>query len=182
MAIYMNSERLWFRAPMGADAAVLTGFLHDPRVRRNLAIGRYPFSEEGEARWLAEQDHPPAMDGQTDVRFAFGAQGQEQVLGVTGLHRISMLHRNAEWGILIGRPEEWGKGYGREVARAMLAYAFRTLNLHRVWLRVNADHPGGIKAYEAAGFRREGVFRQHIFVDGTWVDQVAMAALATEWK
>jgi [ribosomal protein S5]-alanine N-acetyltransferase len=182
MPVFMESERLWYRAPEKADAPLLTRYLQDPEVRRNLLIGRFPFSVDNELHWI-EQRHsgPPVMEGATDVGFLFGPLGTDTLIGGTGLHRISWLHRHAEWGIFIGDTAQWGKGYGREVARAMLRYAFQTLNLHRVFLRVNADNERGVRAYEAAGYRREGVMRQAVFVDGAYVDQVVMSVLRPEW-
>lgn len=180
MPVYMESERLWYRAPERTDAPFFTAALQDPRVRLNLGMGRYPFNEEGEAKWIEQQSKPPVMDGATDVVLAFGVKGGE-ILGSTGLHRISMLHRSCEWGIFIGRPDEWGKGYGREVAKATLRYAFNTLNLHRVQLRVNVTNEAGVKAYRAAGFVDEGCLRQSMFVEGAWVDVLVMAALRDEW-
>lgn len=179
---FLESERLWYRSLEPGEAPQVAAYLQDPRVRRNLAIGRFPFSEAGEAKWIEAQTKPPVAEGPTDVSLCVGLKGQQTILGGTGLHRISWLHRSAEWGIYIGQPEQWGKGYGREMARTMLRYAFDTLNLHRVMLRVNADHIGGIKSYEAAGFVREGVLRQSVFVEGRYLDTLLMAALRDEWK
>ncbi|MBK8205816.1 MAG: GNAT family N-acetyltransferase [Planctomycetes bacterium] len=181
-ATFLESDRLWYRAPEKSDVPFLTSALLDPRVRRNLLVGRYPFSEAGEEKWIERHAQPPAVDGVTDVVMVFGPKGSEQPLGSTGLHRISMLHRSAEWGIFIGRPEEWGKGYGREVARGMLRYGFDTLNLHRIHLRVNADNERGIKAYRAAGFIDEGRQREASYVEGKYVDLVLMAVLRHEWR
>lgn len=181
-ATFMESDRLWFRAPDAVDAAFITQALQDPRIRRNLLIGRYPFNEDGERKWLERHSQAPAADGKDDVIMTFGLKGEDRALGNSGLHRISMIHRNAEWGIAILRPEEWGKGYGREVAGAMLRYGFDTLNLHRIYLRVNADNERGVRAYQAAGFKDEGVMRQHIFVDGKYVDLRMMGMLRNEWR
>lgn len=179
---FLESERLWYRAPDPVDAEFFTHALQDPRVRRNLLIARYPFNVEGERKWMEANSQPPSADGKTDVGLTFGVKGDDKPLGNTGLHRISMLHRNAEWGIVIMRPEEWGKGYGREVAGTMLRYGFDTLNLHRIYLRVNADNDRGVRAYQAAGFKDEGVLRQHIYVDGKYVDLRMMAMLRDEWR
>ncbi len=181
-AMFLESDRLWFRAPEKSDVPFLTSALLDPRVRRHLLVGRYPFSEAGEEVWIERHAQPPAVDGVTDVVMVFGLKGGDQPLGSTGLHRISMLHRHAEWGIFIGRPEEWGKGYGREVARTTLRYGFDTLNLHRIQLRVIADNERGIKAYRSAGFKDEGRQREASYVDGKYVDLLLMAVLRHEWR
>lgn len=181
-AIFLESERLWYRARELSDAAFFTKALQDIRVSRHLMVGRFPFNEEGERKFLEGANHPPQIDAATDVALVFGIKDEEQALGASGLHRINWLHRNAEWGIVIGRPDEWGKGYGREVARTMLNYAFNSLNLHRVYLRVDASNEKGVKAYEAAGFKHEGVAREAVFVDGAYVDQIVMAVLRHEWE
>jgi RimJ/RimL family protein N-acetyltransferase len=180
--VFLESERLWFRAPEAADAEFFTAALHDPEVRRTLNIGRYPFNLAGEKAWLERHSEPPAFDNLTDVVLAFGLKDESQALGSTGLHRISMLHRRAEWGLFIGRPEHWGKGLGREIAAVMLEYAFNTLNLHRVYLRVDADNERGIRSYRAAGFTEEGRLRSHEYRDGAYHDMLMMGILKDEWQ
>jgi hypothetical protein len=71
---------------------------------------------------------------------------------------------------MIGDKREWNKGYGTEVTRLLTRYAFETLNLNRVWLRVYEFNRYAIRAYEKAGYRREGVLRQDHFSDGPYWD------------
>jgi len=63
----------------------------------------------------------------------------------------------------------------------MLKYAFETLNLNRVQLGVLAFNEFGIRAYERAGFVREGVQREYLFTDGRYVDHVMYSVLAREY-
>lgn len=60
-------------------------------------------------------------------------------------------------GILIGEKDCWSRGYGTEAVRLMCGYAFNTLGLRRVQLHVHDDNPRGVRCYEKAGLRREGV-------------------------
>ena len=64
--------------------------------------------------------------------------------------------------------------------RQLVEFAFRDLGLHRVWLQVFATNARALKAYEKAGFAREGRMREGVFVDGRFVDVVAMGILADE--
>jgi hypothetical protein len=47
---------------------------------------------------------------------------------------------------------------------------------------VHADNPRGIRAYEKAGFRKEGRLRQEHFHDGRFHDTFIMGFLREEWK
>ncbi len=58
--------------------------------------------------------------------------------------------------------------------RLLVEFAFRDLNLHRVWLRVFRTNAPALKTYAAAGFAREGVMRDAAFVNGRFVDVVVM--------
>ena len=73
-------------------------------------------------------------------------------------------------GLFIGDKSCWNKGYGTEVMRLLLRSGFETLNLNRIFLRVDEANKGGIRAYEKAGFVHEGRLRQAVFRDGEYRD------------
>jgi RimJ/RimL family protein N-acetyltransferase len=102
-------------------------------------------------------------------------------IGFVGL-KVNDEEQSASYRIGIANPEYWGRGYGTEVARLMLRYAFETLGLHRVHLKVAAYNVRARRCYEKSGFRVEGVLRQSFQVDGEWQDDVLMAILREEWE
>ena len=65
--------------------------------------------------------------------------------------------------------------------RLALQYAFDHLNLERVALRVQADNLRAIRAYEKAGFVREGCLRRDAYRDGAYVDVLCMGILREEF-
>ena len=65
--------------------------------------------------------------------------------------------------------------------QTMLRHGFETLNLHRIWLQVYVTNPRGIRAYEKAGFRHEGVFREGHYYGGRYLDVNLMSILRQEW-
>ena len=68
-----------------------------------------------------------------------------------------------------------------EATRLITGYAFETLNLNRVALRVYEDNERGVKAYEKVGFKREGVLRQDIYREGRYWNTFLMSILREEW-
>ena len=50
------------------------------------------------------------------------------------------------------------------------------MNLERLGLIVFSHNTRAIRAYKAAGFRKEGLLKRLLFVDGQWVDVAIMAA------
>lgn len=101
-------------------------------------------------------------------------------VGFCGFCNISNQNRSAEFYILIGDSEHWGKGIGTEAGRRALEYGFINLNLHRVWLTVSEVNVGAIKSYEKLGFTHEGVMRDAAFRDGQYHNKVVMGILSSE--
>ena len=150
----------------------------DPEVRRYLAL-YLPFSLAQEERWF--ENLLERLERREDVVLAIEtAEGVH--IGNVGLHRIDWRNRNAELGIAIGERSYWNQGYGTDAIRTLLSLAFREMNLHRVFLRVDADNARGIRCYEKAGFRREGVLREAVFKEGAYHDQYIMSILQSEFE
>jgi RimJ/RimL family protein N-acetyltransferase len=168
---------IYLRPLERADAPLLQQWINDPEVTRTLLMYR-PVSRAAEERWIDELDK---TDREVVLGIAIGA-ANDKLIGATGLHQIDYKNRHAQFGIVIGDRHEWNKGYGTEATALMVAYAFETLNLNRVWLHVYETNPAGIKAYEKAGFRKEGVLRQDTFRDGRYLDAIAMAILRADWE
>ena len=68
------------------------------------------------------------------------------------------------------------------VNRQVLARGFAELGLNRIMLTVSEPNQGGVKAYERAGFRREGRLRQACFRNGAFHDKLMMSVLREEWS
>jgi RimJ/RimL family protein N-acetyltransferase len=122
--------------------------------------------------WL---DRLPAQTN--SIFFSIRTVVQSRPVGFVLFKNFQSVFRSAELGLRIGAEQERGKGYGTRAMRLALAYAWETLNLHRVSLTVFADNPRAIAVYCKAGFRQEGVMRHAAFTGGRWRDVVVMAAL-----
>ncbi len=75
-------------------------------------------------------------------------------LGTLELYEGS--RREATLGIIIGRKDRWGRGYGREAVAAAIDYAFERLGLEKVKLRTFSHNQRARRAFSAAGFKVVG--------------------------
>lgn len=90
----------------------------------------------------------------------------EKPIGITSLIHIDYKNRNAECIIDIGDKASWGKGYGTEAMKLLLAYGFLEMNLHRIYLRVFSFNNRAIQLYKKLGFQQEGISRESLFRHG----------------
>ena len=111
----------------------------------------------------------------------FAADVDDVLVGRGALFHVDDLARSAEVGLWI-LPEHQGKGYGRDVLRVLLEYAFRTRNLRRVGLETLAGNTPALRCYTAVGFVEEGRRREAAWVEGAYDDMVLMSVLRAEWE
>lgn len=105
-----------------------------------------------------------------------------KIIGTCQLHSINWIHRNAELQIRLGNKEARGKGYGSEAVRLLLDFAFKDLNLYRVYLHVFQTNTTAIHVYEKIGFKKEGLLRKAAHIDGKYVDIGLMGILREEYE
>jgi RimJ/RimL family protein N-acetyltransferase len=168
-------EKVTLRPLVVADARRLVALLSDPAVTRNLRL-RAPVSLAAEREFIAALHH--ATD---QLVLGITARDDGRLLGVGGLHQLTDAARQAELGLFLGGPEEWGKGFGTEATRLLCAHGFDVLKLNRIWLHVFADNERALRAYVRIGFQREGVLRQAAVRGAEHVDVVSMGLLRGEW-
>ena len=152
-------------------------WFNDADVLHNLAM-RTPLSGAAEERWF---DAMLERQGSTDHHFVICVLEDGRPIGTVGLHGIDMAEGNAEFGIAIGEPEFWNRGYGTDATRAICDFGFGELRLERIGLHVYAGNERARRAYEKAGFVHEGTLREAHYHHGTRVDVHVMGLLRREW-
>lgn len=105
-----------------------------------------------------------------------------ELIGDFSVMDIDGQNRKAGFRIALHDPRYFGQGYGTEAVGLALDYAFGDLGLNRLQLEVYSHNPRAIRAYEKAGFKKEGVLRESLLVDGTYSDEVIMAMLRKEYE
>jgi RimJ/RimL family protein N-acetyltransferase len=164
-----------FLSPMEiSDADKYTTWLNDQEVVKHLSLSTAVITVESEKGFLSSlsQNHNYGI-----IDFE-----SEQLIGSIGLMNIDHIHQTAEIGIFIGNKDYWGKGFGSEALSLLISYAYQTLNLHNIMLKVFSINTRAIKCYEKIGFKKIGVIREAINKDKQKHDIILMDILPTDFK
>jgi RimJ/RimL family protein N-acetyltransferase len=133
--------------------------------------------------WPAYPEFFPLPERNDEWRvFTFGLRTltEDRLIGFADLS-VEWSNQVAWLAIGIGERDYWGRGYGSDALRLILAYAFRELNLYRVSLIVFSYNTRAIHVYEKAGFVHEGRQRAALYRDGERHDMLVMGMLRPEW-
>ena len=135
---------------------------------------------------LAQVEHRIARlvdeQGKDYYTFLICLAADERPIGEVMLGGLDRVNGSAHVGILIGEPDEWGKGYGTDAVRALVDFGFAELRLERIWLEVGTDNPRAQRSYEKAGFTQEATFRHDRWEGGRYTDGHVMSILHDEWQ
>ena len=156
------------------DAELLNPMFSHEDVLETLIVP-FPQSSEGFREWVRMQ-----REDDTQINFRIDTLDGGTPIGACGLANLVPRSRQGMVGIWIGKPH-WGDGYGTDAVRTLCHYGFRFMNLHRIWLTVLDINPAAARAYEKAGFVREGTMREDHFIRGRWTDTHLMAVLEQDF-
>ena len=101
------------------------------------------------------------------IQFIIVDKELEQDLGTVYIRDIDEQNKNGEFGIYIGEVQSRNKGIGTQAMELICDYAFKKLKLHKVYLRVLATNERAISVYKKNGFKEEGKFKDHLYVEDT---------------
>ncbi len=172
-----SGEKVNLRSVELADLDNCLAWLNDPEVTRYLLAGLWPVSREAESQWIQRR----ALDNDPTDKALVIETKDGTYLGNIGLHHIDFPSGTAELGIVIGRKDYWGKGYGTDAMKVMLRHAFENLRLRKVMLSVFGSNVRAQKAYAKVGFKQVGCLKQHLLKQGQFEDIIYMEVFKEEF-
>lgn len=101
-------------------------------------------------------------------------------IGTLKIYDIDTLARRASIGILIGDKLEWGKGYAQRAIRLASQYVFDVLGMRKITAGYVATNFGMERAFLKNGFKKEAVFKEHLFFAGQLVDHVFVSKFRSQ--
>jgi len=174
---FLETPRLSLRplVPADADGPYLRWF-NDPEVCRYNAHHVFPYRREEALAYIER-----IARSQRDLVLAIVQRTDGRHIGNIALQEIDPVNRTAEFAIVIGERDCWGKGYAREAAHALLRHGFTALNLHRVYCGTPADHAPMRRLAASLGMQEEGVRRQALYKENRYLDLVEYGLLRSEY-
>ncbi|MFD8600431.1 GNAT family N-acetyltransferase [Kitasatospora sp. NPDC059646] len=142
---------------------------HPPLTREACAISTA--TRGVHAGWNADND---------GLLWAVCRADRPGVLGEVVLTLTNARARQAEIGWVF-HPDHAGHGYATEAARALVATAFDSLGVHRVFARLDALNTASARVCERLGMRHEAHLVESDLDGDRWGSEYVYAVLAREW-
>lgn len=89
-------------------------------------------------------------------------------VGMISLFNIDHKNQNTELGIYINSNDQ-GKGYAKESVKMLINFAFKELNMHKIYAFIYVGNKSSIKLFESLGFSCEYIDIDAVYSDGKFV-------------
>jgi RimJ/RimL family protein N-acetyltransferase len=158
-------EHVILRAFEREDAERCYRWMNDPSIVRTLKT-RYPIAFQNEMEWLERAMHASA----TERHFAIERKDDRTHIGNASIHDIDWVSRVAAFGMFIGEPSAWNRGFGSDAISTLVRFAFEEMNLQKLRIQIFEYNDRAKHVLETHGFVQEGRLRREFFREGTYHD------------
>lgn len=173
----IQGKKVTLRALERSDMEELRGFHNDPEIGFLLGGWSHPISSDQQLKWFDGL----TFDGQ-HLRFAIDTPS-DGFIGISTITNIDVKNRSAYHGIMIGKKNMQGHGYGRDAVMTTMKYAFEELGLHRLDGDIVEHNVPSYNLYvQKCGWKKEGVLREHAFRNNQYYDRILVGILKKEYE
>jgi ribosomal-protein-alanine N-acetyltransferase len=157
------------------------------RLRNRAHLERWEPAVETGAYTLAYQTRDIAASIVTaradkSVRFLVFAADSSDVVASINLWSIRRdVSQSATLGYSVDAACE-GRGFTTEAARAVVAFAFTALGLHRVEATYQPVNERSGRVLRKLGFAIEGYARDYLYLHGVWTDAILTSITNDGWR
>jgi len=166
-----------YLSPMNVeDYEIVTKWMNDSRITNWTHWGPRMITLQTEKQYL-EWFH---KDWQYE--FWIVRKSDDKLLWLTWLFSVNHINQTAELWIAIWEFDEHNKWYWTDAVNALLLFAFNTLNLYNVSLRVKSFNQKGIACYKKCWFKEVWVKHHCEYCDWDRYDNILMEILKPDWQ
>ena len=153
------------------DKDALVKYANNNNISKNLRDSfPYPYTVEDAQAWITA-----ATNQNPETNFAI-ANSDELIGGIGIMFQPDVYRFSAEIGYWIAEPF-WGKGIASLALTALTKYTFEQFRLNRIFAGVFQGNRASMRVLEKSGFKLEGRFRNAVYKDHHFKDQLMYSIL-----
>jgi RimJ/RimL family protein N-acetyltransferase len=177
--VALETPRLALRELRDSDFERIHAYASDHEVVRYLDWG--PSSVEDTTQFLALVRDARTTTPRTAYHLAIALRTDDRAVGTCRIEIRDAVRQTGDLGYVLDRAH-WGRGYATEASRALLAFGFERLGLHRIWATCDVRNAASSRVLEKLGMGREGRLRHDVQRKGAWHDSYLYAILEQDWR
>ena len=173
---FLKGERVYLRQLNDADAGRSVQWFNDAEVCAGNSHHVRPYTLDDARAYIYD-----VTESDTDLVLAIVTKKTDIHIGNVALQNIHPVYRSADFSIIIGERDYWGKGYGKEAATLMFDHGFKAMNLHRIACGTFSTNTAMRKLTRSLGMSVEGLRIDAAYKNGEYLDVSEYGILRKDW-
>lgn len=175
--VRIDGAAIYLRPVMLRDASIIREWHNDPELMR--------LARAGEKKTTLQEERADIRSARKSDRQAYHMiikQSDNSPIGFIRFSYIDRMSGNVWLRMMIGERRAWGKGYARDALQSYLTWLFDALGVHRVTVECYSTNGRAVEFYRQIGFRREGILREAVLIDGAYHDVFSYGLLKKDLR
>ena len=173
----LETERLRIREFKQSDFDAVYEYSSDPEVVRYMPFGpNTPEQVQGFLDRVMKNQHE---ENRANYELAVILKENKVLIGGCRINKHNDI--KAHIGYIFNK-KYWGKGYATEIAKALVDFGFKELDVHRIYATCDPDNIASKRVLEKAGMLLEGRLREDMIIQGRYRDSLILGVLRQEWE
>lgn len=175
--IFLENKEIYLRPLAAGDISEdYVGWLNDTEVCKFNSHHVFPYDKHKAEEYVKNISSSKEM-----LVLAIIDKQNEKHIGNVSLQNINLLNRSAEFAILLGDKDYWGKGISKEASLLIMRHGFKALNLHRIYCGTAEGNIAMQKLAAYLGMAEEGRRKEAQFKNGKYNDIVEYGVLNNDF-
>lgn len=169
--VYLESERCYIRTFNENDTVALANLVSNNKrfwsIHEPLHSAEY-YTVKFQQKRIQESMRQMAMS--REYSFGVFLKGTNYLVGHISIYSIKRMPFSSAFVGYSLDEQHTGQGLATEILANVTKFAFEDLSLHRVEAYVSPANGASYRVLEKAGYEREGLLKQLLYINGKWVD------------
>lgn len=153
------------------------GWFNDSDTTINTQKHYYPNTLQNQLDYYKSIQNNPNI-----IQLGIVEKNGSELFGIVSLSNINFINRNADISLIIGEKKYRKLLYSDEALKLIFDHAFFTLNLHKIiGGYVHTLETWGKFLKNRFGFTDEGIWREHVYKNGTYLNIIRLGLLKSEY-
>lgn len=174
----LTSERLVLREIEDKDWVDVHKYASQEIVCKYQPWG--PNSEKESKAFVNQIIVDAKKESRSQFTFAIIIKENGKMIGAGEMYIRDSSNKVGEIGYVVN-PDYWGMGFATEVAKLLIEFGFRELNLHRIYATCDPRNIGSLRVLEKVRMIKEGRIRENLLLKDGWRDSYIYSVLEQEW-
>lgn len=174
MRVMFDGFGVTLRAPKKAEVEAIAPIFSSMKTHM-YTMRTYAATPEDEGEWYERVRKDTAA-----CQWGIVPDGEDAIVGFTGLHGIDPISMSCTSGIIIARTDLHGKGIATRAHLARTMFAADFLNRYTIQSHVRVPNEASFRALERVGYMRTGKHIANWYRDGKYMDTYVLSWLHPE--